>query len=80
MSYETLYGLLPQYEGIANLAATAQEINGCATRGEISAEEQYSLLQDLVHTQLIIDEAQRHEQKLFIDQLVKALASLPMPS
>jgi hypothetical protein len=80
MSYETLYGLLPQYEGVGDLAAKAQEINSYAGRGEISVEEQFSLLQDLVHTQLIIDEAQSHEQKLFVDQLVKVLANLPMPS
>ena len=80
MSYETLYGMLPEYAGIADLTARAQEINDYAQQGQITTEEQAALLEDLVRTQVIVDEAQFHEQKLFADQLIKVLASLPMPS
>lgn len=80
MSYETLYGMLPGYAGIADLSARAQEINAYAQQGQITSEEQAALLEDLVRTQVIVDEAQYHEQKLFTDQLIKVLASLPLPS
>jgi hypothetical protein len=80
MSYETLYGMLPGYAGIADLAARAQEINQALALEQIAPDEHQALLDDLVRTQVIIDEAQYHEQKLFADQLIKVLASLPMPS
>jgi hypothetical protein len=80
MSYDTLYGMLPGYAGIANLAARAQEINQALAQEQIASDEHAALLEDLVRTQVIIDEAQYHEQKLFANQLIKVLASLPMPS
>lgn len=80
MSHETLYGMLPGYAGIANLAARAQEINQALALEQIAPDEHQALLDDLVRTQVIIDEAQYHEQKLFADQLIKVLASLPLPS
>jgi hypothetical protein len=80
MSYETLYGMLPGYAGIADLTARAQEINLALAQEQITPDEQASLLEDLVRTQVIVDEAQYHEQKLFANQLIKVLASLPMPS
>ena len=80
MSYETLYGMLPGYAGIANLAARAQEINQALAQEQIVPDEHTALLEDLVRTQVIVDEAQYHEQKLFANQLIKVLASLPMPS
>lgn len=80
MSWDNLYGMLPQYEGVADLGTRAQEINQAAARGEISPEEHYALLQDLVHAYVVIDEAQRHEHKMFVDQLVNVLSKLPLPS
>ena len=80
MSYDTLYGMLPGYAGIANLTARAQEINQALAQEQISPEEHAALLEDLVRTQVIVDEAQYHEQKLFANQLIKVLASLPMPN
>jgi len=80
MSYETLYGMLPGYAGIADLTARAQEINQALAQEQIAPGEHAALLEDLVRTQVIVDEAQYHEQKLFADQLIKVLASLPMPS
>jgi hypothetical protein len=80
MSYDTLYGMLPGYAGIADLATRAQEINQALAQEQIAPDEHTALLEDLVRTQVIIDEAQYHEQKLFADQLIKALASLPLPS
>jgi hypothetical protein len=80
MSYETLYGMLPGYAGIANLASRAQEINQALAQEQIAPDEHQALLEDLVRTQVIVDEAQYHEQKLFANQLIKVLASLPMPS
>lgn len=80
MSYETLYGMLPAYVGIAELTERAQEINQAFVQGQLTTEEQTALLEDLVRTQILVDEAQYHEQKLFADQLIKVLASLPMPS
>ena len=80
MSWNDLYGMLPQYEGVADLGARAQEINQAAAQGEISAEEQYALLQDLVYGHVVIDEAQRHEHKMFVDQLIVVLSKLPLPS
>jgi transcription elongation GreA/GreB family factor len=80
MSYETLYGMLPGYAGIANLASRAQEINQALAQEQIAPEEHAALLEDLVRTQVIVDEAQYHEQKLFANQLIKVLASLPMPN
>ena len=58
MSYETLYGMLPGYVGIANLAERAQEINLAFAQGQIASDEQAALLEDLVRTQVIVDEAQ----------------------
>jgi hypothetical protein len=80
MSYDTLYGMLPGYAGIANLAARAQEINQALAQEQIAPDEHAALLEDLVRTQVIVDEAQYHEQKLFANQLIKVLASLPVPS
>ncbi len=80
MSWNDLYGMLPQYEGIADVGARAQEINAAAAQGQISPEEQHALLQDLVYAYVVIDEAQRHEHKMFIDQLVQVLSKLPLPS
>jgi hypothetical protein len=80
MSYETLYGMLPGYASIANLTARAQEINLALAQEQIAPDEHQALLEDLVRTQVIVDEAQYHEQKLFADQLIKVLSSLPMPS
>lgn len=79
MSYENLYGLLPNYAGLANLAAAAQEINAAAASGQITVEEQMALLEDLVRSHAIISEAQAHEQKLFANQVISVLASLPLP-
>ena len=79
MSYENLYGLLPGYAGLANLAGAAQEINAAAASGQITSEEQIALLEDLVRSHAIIAEAQTHEQKLFADQVISVLAKLPLP-
>lgn len=80
MSWNDLYGMLPQYEGVADLGARAQEINAAAAVGDISAEEQQALLKDLVYAYVVIDEAQRHEHKMFVDQLVVVLSKVPLPS
>lgn len=80
MSFDTLCGLLPNYGGIHDLAAQAQAINAAAAQGQITYEEHQALLEDLVRTQVIMGEAQSHEQRLFADQVLKALASLPLPA
>lgn len=79
MSVEQLYGLMPHYDRIEELAQRAAEINAYAARGEITAEEHQALLEDLVRTQMIIDEANWHEKKLFFDQVVAALSHVPLP-
>lgn len=80
MSFENLYGLLPNYAGIHDLAAQAQAINAAAAQGQITYEEHQALLEDLVHTQGIVSEAHTHEQKLFADKLITVLSSLPLPA
>ena len=44
MSYDTLYGMLPGYAGIADLTARAQEINQALAQGQIAPDEQAALL------------------------------------
>lgn len=80
MSWDNLYGMLPQYEGVANLGARAQEINQALAQEQITPEEHEALLRDLVHAYVVIDEAQRHEHKMFVDQLIVVLGKLPLPS
>lgn len=79
MSMQELYGLLPNYDQLGELAQQAQEINSYAAQGQITAEEQRALLEDLVRTQLIIDEANWHEQKLFFNQVIDVLMKMPIP-
>lgn len=79
MSMENLYGILPNHQDLAGLAAQAQAINAAAAQGDISGEEHHALLQDLVRTQVIQGEAQTHEHKLFADQVVAVLSRLPLP-
>lgn len=79
MSMQELYGLLPNYDQLGELAQRAQDINSYAAQGQITAEEQRALLEDLVRTQLIIDEANWHEQKLFFNQVIDVLMKMPIP-
>ena len=80
MSLETLYGLLPQYEGVVHLAHSAVEINSALAHGDITQDERDALLVDLANTHGIVLAAEEQNQRLFAEQVLRALASLPIPS
>lgn len=79
MSMQDLYGLLPNHHDLSGLAAQAQAINAAVAQGQITYEEHQALMEDLVRTQVIQNEAQTHEQKLFADQVISVLSNLPLP-
>lgn len=76
---EALHTLLPQYDGIAQLAYRAQEINTALAQGQISLEEHHALLEDLTQTQLVLDAANDQNQRILLDQIVQILKSVPLP-
>lgn len=79
MITEQLQQLLPGYEGIANLAERASEINQALAQGQITPEEHHALIDDLARTELILNLANEQEKRIFFDQVIDVLKMIPLP-
>lgn len=80
MITQALHELLPNYNGIADLATRASEINQALAQQQIAPDEHRALLDDLVQTQLILNVANEQEKRIFFDQVIDVLMSIPLPS
>jgi polyhydroxyalkanoate synthesis regulator phasin len=74
-----LKNILPNHSDPAGLDQRAAEINAFLASGNISTEEHRQLLEDLVRTAVIAREANQQNQKILLDQCVKALSMIPIP-